>query len=63
MATIVGEDAAAKKRATCSSCAGIIEYALTETEKRSHRDYAGELDTWSVIVCPRCGGETKVNGY
>lgn len=64
MATIVGRDPGAVRRATCFSCAAIVEYSLTETreEKRNH-DYLGDYDIVRVINCPGCGYEIQVKRY
>lgn len=56
MATVVGVDETAKKRATCRECASIVEYAPGEVRTLwSGRDYSGGPDGAKGFNCPKCG--------
>jgi RNase P subunit RPR2 len=63
-AKIVGRDKSAVKRATCYSCAMIIEYTISEVNSFIHHDYGGGSDTVYYITCPNCGKQMQnVKGY
>lgn len=64
MATVVGKDPSFIKRVTCSNCASIVEYTMSETreEKRNH-DYLGDYDIVRVLNCPSCGKEMQVKRF
>jgi hypothetical protein len=58
MAQVVGKDDRAMKRATCSSCASIVEYAPGEVRTLwSGTDYGGGPDGARGLNCPSCGGQ------
>lgn len=64
MATIVGKDPAAVRRVTCTSCAAIVEYTLSETrEKKVNWDYLGDYDIVRVLNCPECGHTIQIKRY
>ncbi len=61
MPIIVGKDPSAVHRATCRSCAAIVEYTLSETrEAKVNHDYLGDYDIVRVINCPGCGHQMQV---
>jgi transcription initiation factor IIE alpha subunit len=56
MATVIGVDEAAKKRATCRNCASVLEYMPSEVrELWSGTDYGGGPDGARGFTCPKCG--------
>lgn len=64
MATVVGVDEKAKKRATCQKCASVVEY--TEGEVRnlwSGKDYSGGSDGADGFPCPKCGENVIVRRW
>ena len=63
MATVVGYEQAAKKRATCGGCSAIIEYVLNEVTEEVHRDYGGGSDVYHFVTCPGCSKKVYVKGY
>jgi RNase P subunit RPR2 len=64
MAKVVGRDETAVRRATCRSCASIIEYTLSEVKNFTSYDYGGGSDIVYHITCPNCGHQMQnVKGY
>lgn len=61
MAKVVGEAPDVLKRKACHGCGALVEYGTSDKVERSHRDYTGCLDTWSVVVCPRCQSDIRVD--
>jgi hypothetical protein len=63
MASVVGTDPSVQRRATCRSCAAIVEYSQNETREVTTRDYAGDTDVHRELTCPRCGHGLYVSRY
>jgi ribosomal protein L31 len=59
--TIVVGKANINKRATCRSCASILEYLPIDVKEASHTDYTGCTDIVKWIDCPNCGRSVNVN--
>ncbi len=58
MVTVVGRDESKIKRATCSSCASILEYYPSEIVTLwSGYDYSGGSDGAAGFKCPCCGAD------
>lgn len=52
---VIGKDESATKRATCRSCAAIIEYTPGEVRTLwSGKDYSGGSDGAKGFNCPAC---------
>ena len=52
--TVVGVDQQAIKRATCRSCASILEYTPSDVVEWQNRGYDGSSDTEYYLPCPKC---------
>ena len=64
MVKVVGRDENKVKRATCSSCASILEYYESEVVTLwSGRDYSGGPDGASGFKCPCCGSNVIVSRW
>lgn len=69
MATVIGEDQAAKERFTCKGtktapgCGAIVEYDRSDIKRYEGRDYSGGADGREWVVCPRCGKEHTLRSW
>lgn len=63
MAKIVGYDASAVKRCTCSGCSAVIEYVQNEVQSHKSYDYTGDFDMVYWVPCPGCGNQVTVKRY
>lgn len=63
MVNVVGKDLSKVKKATCGSCASILEYTLAEVRSYITYDYCGDSDMVYHINCPCCGKEVYVSRY
>jgi DNA-directed RNA polymerase subunit RPC12/RpoP len=46
---------------TCHNCGVKIGYLPIDTTQRRHTDYSGDTETYTVIVCPKCGDDIRVS--
>lgn len=63
MVVVVGKDETKVLRATCQSCASILEYKKVEVKKYSGTDYSGGSDGHEWIDCPDCGAKVILRSW
>ncbi len=61
MVKVVGRNESAVRRATCKSCASILEFTKAETRRVGHTDYLGDTDYYDILDCPVCKEEVYVD--
>lgn len=51
---VIGDDMSVIRRATCKTCAAILEYTNADTTVEYVKDYLGDSVLIRHLKCPRC---------
>ena len=63
MVKVIGKDLNKVHKATCKSCASILEYTLSEIKKYRGTDWGGGPDGTDWIDCPSCGHQVILRSW